>query len=131
MIEGPVGAMVERNHAKQGFQAPPKLMDVRPAALETPEASLIVLICSDPRLNPGEILALNENPGNYHLPWILYCTNLTYPGPMASFVRVPGGRAAEAIKSLAVMQGALNSGTIVVIHHTGMKETSLNFSKHC
>jgi hypothetical protein len=38
---------------------------------------------------------------------------------MVSVVRVPGGRAAESIKALATMQAALNSGTIVVIHHTG------------
>lgn len=36
-----------------------------------------------------------------------------------SIVQVPGGRAAEAIKALAVMQAVSNCGTIVVIHHTG------------
>jgi hypothetical protein len=38
---------------------------------------------------------------------------------MVSVVRVPGGRAAESIKPLATMQAALNSGIIIVVHHTG------------
>lgn len=67
MIEGPVGDMVERSQARQGFEAPPKLMDVRPMALEHPEASIVVLICTDPRLNPGEILSLNGIAGKCSL----------------------------------------------------------------
>jgi carbonic anhydrase len=67
MIEGPLGDMLARNHAKKDFKAPPHLMDVRPMALETPGASFIVLICSDPRLNPGEILDLSGASGNYFL----------------------------------------------------------------
>ncbi len=63
MIDGPIGDMVERSNARQNFTAPPKLMDLRPTALEHPEASMIVLICSDPRLNPGEILSLNGLAG--------------------------------------------------------------------
>jgi hypothetical protein len=43
---------------------------------------------------------------------------------MATVVRVPGGRAAEAIKPIATMQAALNSGTILVIHHTGKNAKS-------
>jgi hypothetical protein len=58
MIDGPVGEMVERSQARPGFKAPPKLMDIRPMALEHPEASVVALICTDPRLNPGEILSL-------------------------------------------------------------------------
>jgi hypothetical protein len=34
-------------------------------------------------------------------------------------LRNPGGRAADAIKSLAILQGLLNPLTIVVMHHTG------------
>jgi hypothetical protein len=63
MIESPIKEMVERSQARQDFNAPPKLMDVRPMALEHPEASAIVLVCSDPRLNPGEILSLNGIAG--------------------------------------------------------------------
>lgn len=71
MIEGPVGGMVERSQARQGFNAPPKLMDVRPMALEHPEASIVVLICSDPRLNPSEILSLHGIAGKGLLSWRL------------------------------------------------------------
>lgn len=54
---------------------------------------------------------------------------LTRIGPMVSVVRVPGGRAAESIKSLAIMQAALNSNTILVIHHTGEREHSLYLTR--
>ena len=40
-------------------------------------------------------------------------------------VRIPGGRAAFAIKALAGMQAVLNSSTILVIHHTGKSSTGL------
>jgi hypothetical protein len=65
MVDGPVGAMVDLSQKRQTFNAPPKLMDVRPTALEHPEASVILLICSDPRLNPGEILSLAGIPGGW------------------------------------------------------------------
>jgi len=58
MFDGPVGKIVERSQERPGFKAPPKLMDIRPTALEHPEASIVALICTDPRLNPGEILSL-------------------------------------------------------------------------
>lgn len=44
---------------------------------------------------------------------------------MVSVVRYPGGRAAENIKPLALMQAVLNSGTIVVIHHTGKRSSDI------
>ncbi len=69
---------------------------------------------------------------SYALALSCYVRRLTLAGPMVSAVRVPGGRAAEAIKPLAVMQAALNSGTILVIHHTGQKQLSLaSHAKGC
>ena len=55
--------MVERSQVRQGFESPPRFTDVRPMALEHPQASVILLTCSDPRLNPGEMLSLNETDG--------------------------------------------------------------------
>lgn len=49
-------------------------------------------------------------------------------GVMVSVVRVPGGRAAETIKSLATMQAALNSNTILVVHHTGERDHFLHLT---
>jgi len=65
MIEGPVGDMVELSQAKIGFNAPAKLVDFRPIVLKYPEASIIVLICADPRLNPAEILSLDGIAGKW------------------------------------------------------------------
>jgi hypothetical protein len=67
MIEGPIGDMVERSQARQDFQVPPKLMEARPTLQEHPEASMIVLTCADPRLDPGEILSLNKIAGKYSI----------------------------------------------------------------
>lgn len=126
MVEGPIGEMVERSQARSGFNAPPMLSDVRPTALEHPEASVVVLICTDPRLNPTEILSLNGNSGKQPSSTSEMGRKLIFlSGPMVSVVRYPGGRAAETIKSLALMQAVLNSGTIIVIHHTGQNTSVL------
>jgi hypothetical protein len=70
------------------------------------------------------MLGLDGTPGMYLLFLSLLTigpkqlANITL-GPVVSMVRVPGGRASLAIKALAGMQAVLNSGTILVIHHTG------------
>ena len=62
MIEGPVGDMVERNHARQDFKKPPYFADRRPEALET-GGVVVALLCSDPRLDPRKIFVLDGTPG--------------------------------------------------------------------
>lgn len=64
MIEGPVGDMVERNHARQDFKVPRYFADARPLALET-GGSVLALICSDPRLDPRKMLDLDGTSGQY------------------------------------------------------------------
>lgn len=64
MIEGPVGDMIERNHARQDFKMPPYLADRRPEALAT-GGTVVALLCSDPRLDPRKILVLDGTPGRY------------------------------------------------------------------
>jgi hypothetical protein len=66
MIEGPVGDMLERNHAKQDFKVPPYLADRRPLALKS-GGSVVALLCSDPRLDPRKMLVLDGTPGKYGL----------------------------------------------------------------
>lgn len=66
MIEGPVGDMVERNHAREDFKVPPYLADRRPQALESGR-SVVALLCSDPRLDPRKILVLDGTPGTYSI----------------------------------------------------------------
>lgn len=62
MVEGLIGEMIERNHRHEGyhdgFHAPPYLAPRRPLALLT-GATVIALICSDPRLDPRKILVLD------------------------------------------------------------------------
>ncbi|PVH78708.1 carbonic anhydrase [Cadophora sp. DSE1049] len=60
---------------------------------------VVVLSCSDPRLNPYQVLGLDATL-------------------KATMVRNAGGRVLDAIRTLAVLQTIGNPGTIVVMHHT-------------
>ncbi|UKZ68818.1 uncharacterized protein TrAtP1_009837 [Trichoderma atroviride] len=62
-------------------------------------AGVVVLSCSDPRLNPYQILGIDETL-------------------KATMVRNAGGRAFDAIRTLSVLQTIGAPGTIVVMHHT-------------
>ncbi|CAG8956586.1 hypothetical protein HYFRA_00003975 [Hymenoscyphus fraxineus] len=69
------------------------------SAARSSGAGVIVLSCSDPRLNPYEILGLDQNL-------------------KATMVRNAGGRVFDAIRTLAVLQTIGDPGTIAVMHHT-------------
>ncbi|KAF2466482.1 carbonic anhydrase [Lindgomyces ingoldianus] len=60
---------------------------------------VVVLSCSDPRLNPYQILGID-------------------PTLKATMVRNAGGRVFDAIRTLSVSQTIGTPGTIVVMHHT-------------
>ncbi|KAH7408779.1 carbonic anhydrase [Phaeosphaeria sp. MPI-PUGE-AT-0046c] len=62
-------------------------------------AGVVVLSCSDPRLNPYEILGIDASL-------------------KATMVRNAGGRVFDAIRTLAVLQTIGAPGTILVMHHT-------------
>ncbi|KAF2807017.1 carbonic anhydrase [Mytilinidion resinicola] len=62
-------------------------------------AGVVVISCSDPRLNPYQILGID-------------------PTLKATMVRNAGGRVFDAIRTLAVLQTIGAPGTIVVMHHT-------------
>ncbi|KAF2800965.1 carbonic anhydrase [Melanomma pulvis-pyrius CBS 109.77] len=62
-------------------------------------AGVVVLSCSDPRLNPYQILGID-------------------PTLKATMVRNAGGRVFDAIRTLAVLQTIGQPGTIAVMHHT-------------
>ena len=84
---------------------------------------VVVLSCSDPRLNPYQILGLDATLSKYlQRPqdnFISRCqTNTSYKE--ATMVRNAGGRVLDAIRTLAVLQTIGSPGTIVVMHHTGM-----------
>lgn len=64
-------------------------------------AGTIILSCSDPRLNPYEVLGVDS----------------TIKG--VTMVRNAGGRAMDAIRTISILQTIGNAKTVVVLHHTG------------
>jgi carbonic anhydrase len=81
------------------YTAPPPLMEMRKGMIAT-GAGVVVLSCSDPRLNPYQILGIDGKTVK------------------ATMVRNAGGRVFDAIRTLAVLQTIGQPGTIVVMHHT-------------
>ncbi|KAF8852868.1 carbonic anhydrase [Acephala macrosclerotiorum] len=73
-------------------------------------AGVVVLSCSDPRLNPYQVLGID-------------------PTLKATMVRNAGGRAFDAIRTLAVLQTIGAPGTIVVMHHTDCGMTHFHDSE--
>jgi carbonic anhydrase len=63
-----------------------------------PGRKLAILVCMDARIDPAKALGLEE--GDAHV------------------IRNAGGRAADAIRSLAISHELLGTREIVVIHHT-------------
>ncbi|KAF2670637.1 carbonic anhydrase [Microthyrium microscopicum] len=69
-------------------------------ALQASRAGTVVISCSDPRLNPYQVLGID-------------------PNLRATMVRNAGGRVNEdVIKTLTVLQTIASPGTIAVMHHT-------------
>lgn len=95
-----------------------------PSSLSTPLLTHPTVACSDPRVSPE--LFLNIAPGGKFPHWIVDISP-SWTGNtdlQASFIRVAGGRAVDALRSLIVLDEMLKISTVVVIHHTG-KFTSL------
>lgn len=63
-----------------------------------PGRKLAVVACMDARLDPAKALGLQE--GDAHV------------------IRNAGGRAAEALRSLAISQQLLGTNAVIVVHHT-------------
>ena len=63
-----------------------------------PSRKVAILVCMDARMDPAKVLGLDE--GDAHV------------------IRNAGGRAADALRSLAVSHLLLGTREIVVIHHT-------------
>src|SRR5437588_10521420 len=63
-----------------------------------PARHVAVVTCMDARLDPAKFLGLQE--GDAHV------------------IRNAGGRAADAIRSLAISQQLLGTREVIVIHHT-------------
>ncbi|KAK0247895.1 hypothetical protein B0A54_16651 [Friedmanniomyces endolithicus] len=99
MITGSVVEMLARN-AKfaQAYKAPPGLMQMA-STMKASGAGVVVVSCSDPRLNPYQILGIDQTL-------------------KATMVRNAGGRVFDALRTLAVLQTIGSPGTIVVMHHT-------------
>ncbi|KAJ5666009.1 carbonic anhydrase [Penicillium maclennaniae] len=99
MTDGPVQEMMARNRKfSQDYKAPPGLMQMV-SIMKASGTGVVVLCCSDPRLNPYQILGIDSTL-------------------KATMVRNAGGRAFDAIRTLSVLQTIGDPGTIVVMHHT-------------
>jgi hypothetical protein len=123
MMEGPVGEILARNHARTDFgKPPPLLMGAIPREHVKNKRGVLILTCCDPRLNPHKILQIEAGIGKFTLTFCssIKLTTILCVGVPTIHLRNPGGRAAEAIKSLAVMQVLSNMRTILIIHHTGI-----------
>ncbi|KAN0117013.1 carbonic anhydrase [Hyaloscypha variabilis] len=100
MVTGPLLEMLARNSKFSETYTPPMpLMELRKGMIAS-GTGVIVLSCSDPRLNPYQILGIDGKTLK------------------ATMVRNAGGRAFDAIRTLAVLQTVGQPGTIVVMHHT-------------
>ncbi|KAK3067023.1 hypothetical protein LTR53_016338, partial [Teratosphaeriaceae sp. CCFEE 6253] len=77
-------------------------------------AGVVVLSCSDPRLNPYQILGLDQTLSESSNASLLIPPRTSE----ATMVRNAGGRAFDAIRTLAVLQTIGAPGTIIVMHHT-------------
>ncbi|KAK0104933.1 hypothetical protein ONS95_005195 [Cadophora gregata] len=98
-ITGPLAEMLSRNNKNaETYQAPPPLLKMV-EQMKATKQGVVVLSCSDPRLNPYQVLGLDATL-------------------KATMVRNAGGRVLDAIRTLAVLQTIGNPGTIVVMHHT-------------
>lgn len=71
------------------------------AAVRNSGTGVMILSCSDPRLNPYQIFGIDP----------------TIKG--VTMIRNAGGRAVDAIRTISVLQTIGNPRTILVVHHTG------------
>ncbi|KAK0274657.1 hypothetical protein LTR91_005702 [Friedmanniomyces endolithicus] len=110
MITGSVVEMLARNTKfAQAYKAPPGLMQMA-STMKASGAGVVVVSCSDPRLNPYQILGIDQTL-------------------KATMVRNAGGRVFDALRTLAVLQTIGSPGTIVVMHHTDCGVTHYHDSK--
>ncbi len=75
-------------------------------AVRSSGSGVIILSCSDPRLNPYQIFGVDP----------------TIKG--VTMVRNAGGRALDAIRTISVLQTIGNPKTVVVLHHTGQSSSA-------
>ncbi|KAH8648753.1 carbonic anhydrase [Tricladium varicosporioides] len=99
MITGPLAQMLVRNSKiAETYVSPPALLQMA-TALRAAGTGVVVISCSDPRLNPYQVLGID-------------------PTLKATMVRNAGGRAFDAIRTLAALQTIGAPGTIAIMHHT-------------
>ncbi|KAM0697710.1 hypothetical protein Q7P36_002564 [Cladosporium allicinum] len=100
MVPSPIAEMLERNSEYASTHTSPpgflKMVEMAKAS----GSGVLVLSCSDPRVNPHEILGLDSKLSR------------------VAMVRTAGGRAVDGIKSLAVLQTIAGPNIVVVMHHT-------------
>ncbi|KAH6608572.1 hypothetical protein Trco_001918 [Trichoderma cornu-damae] len=94
----------------QTYKSPPHLVPMV-QALRQGGAGVIILSCSDPRLNPDEVFGVDS----------------TIKG--VTMIRNAGGRAMDAIRTISILQTIGNAKTVVVLHHTDCGMTHFHDSR--
>ncbi|KAF7979469.1 hypothetical protein HWV62_42289 [Athelia sp. TMB] len=90
--------LLSRNSVYQETYTPPRLLPtVKPASLPTP-AGITIISCCDQRVIPEQFLQLARGE--------------------CPVIRNAGGRAADALSTLLVLDSVIPIGTLVIIHHT-------------
>lgn len=106
--------MLSRNATRFAptWPSPPPIAALAAAGQAAADVSVMVLACSDPRVNVQNILGLdNGTPIEAGKP----------PGLRATVVRNAGGRADEGtVRHLQTLQAVGGARTIVVMHHASM-----------
>lgn len=91
--------LVRNKKFAQVYQSPPDLITMAKGARAS-GAGVIVLSCSDPRLNPYQVFGVDP----------------TLKG--LTMIRNAGGRAFDAIRTISALQTIGDAKAIVVMHHT-------------
>ncbi|OCK74953.1 carbonic anhydrase [Lepidopterella palustris CBS 459.81] len=94
-----VSSLLERNRNFNVALAPPYAADIS-RKLHSPGGprGTVIISCSDPRVIPEQYFNLGRGE--------------------AAVIRNAGGRASDAIRSLAALDAIANIGTVIIVHHT-------------
>jgi len=101
------------------YHHPIPLTEMRKRGGKAPGGGIVIISCSDPRVVPQEYLKLHSGGLLF-----LLSVQLRYGWQEfteAAIIRNAGGRAVDAVRSLVVLNTLVKIGTVLVIHHTGMK----------
>lgn len=85
--------------------------------------------CSDPRVIPEQYFGLNRGGSSDLISRVgdhgVHIANLVCGLSEAAIIRNAGGRASDALRSIATLDAIAGLSTIIVVHHTGEYSTAI------